>query len=419
VRHQPSPASGEKTSASASGRLIFEVAASAVLLGLLAFPPHRELEPWPLQASLVLAFCVGVLAATHCRVAGTATPNTVVIEASAVFLIPAAVLLAPVAAPFLCAACQCWFHWVVPGSEKRRRIDMTLQMAPPYAAASVAAHVIGHRVPVPLGALLAAALYFSLNAAAVFSYSKLYLRRSLRWAFGNGSVWLIDGVIALFGVLVTSAARDQPWVAITAVPVCWLCQYALLRPQLETQLDVDAKTSLLNVRGLTRRGRAFTEAAMKVGGSMTALMIDIDHFKQINDTYGHPAGDEVLIEVSQRIRAALRDEAVAGRVGGEEFVVLLPRVPLVDAARAAERLRLGVAATPVRTNRGQVTVTVSIGCAALRLGGDVAAPDTLYDMLLAEADVELYAAKAGGRNRVGAEPVRQTQSSEMSPPTAT
>jgi diguanylate cyclase (GGDEF)-like protein len=121
-------------------------------------------------------------------------------------------------------------------------------------------------------------------------------------------------------------------------------------------------------------------------------MLDIDHFKKINDTYGHQAGDEVIREVVQRLSAAGRPGDLLARYGGEEFVLLLPDVG-DDAAAIAERLRAGVAGSPVGTAAGEVPVTISIGVAHLD-------PAERIDALLARADACLYQAKNSGRNRV-------------------
>jgi two-component system cell cycle response regulator len=129
-------------------------------------------------------------------------------------------------------------------------------------------------------------------------------------------------------------------------------------------------------------------------------MLDLDHFKQVNDTYGHAAGDEVLRELAQRVESQVRASDVAARYGGEEFVVLLPHTD-VDAGKAlAERIRRAVSAEPVSfDDEGEVTVTASIGIATV-LPGDEDDLKTVGDSLLARADVALYRAKAAGRNRV-------------------
>ncbi|HEY8943049.1 MAG TPA: GGDEF domain-containing protein, partial [Polyangiaceae bacterium] len=120
-----------------------------------------------------------------------------------------------------------------------------------------------------------------------------------------------------------------------------------------------------------------------------------DHFKKVNDTYGHPAGDEVLIRIAQAVRPVVRNEDVFARYGGEEFAVILRGVDLRGASSLAERLRATVEALTISTDRGPVRVTVSVGCASV--GADF---EMKPETMLATADARLYAAKRGGRNRV-------------------
>jgi len=124
------------------------------------------------------------------------------------------------------------------------------------------------------------------------------------------------------------------------------------------------------------------------------VLLDIDHFKQINDTYGHLAGDTILKELASVVRWKLRREDVFARVGGEEFAILTPEVGLKGAREVAEKVRLVIEATPFRFEKHVIKATVSLGVAVWR-GGDDAA-DALYQ----RADTGLYAAKEGGRNRL-------------------
>ncbi len=132
---------------------------------------------------------------------------------------------------------------------------------------------------------------------------------------------------------------------------------------------------------------------------LSLIMLDLDRFKEINDTYGHAAGDEVLRAVAQQCRSSIREIDVLGRYGGEEFVVLLVDLPDGELDRVAERLRRGVEGLSVVTDRGTVSqLTVSLGGASL----EADTPDLAT--LLASADAALYAAKQAGRNRAIIEP---------------
>jgi diguanylate cyclase (GGDEF)-like protein len=132
------------------------------------------------------------------------------------------------------------------------------------------------------------------------------------------------------------------------------------------------------------------------GCGMAILMIDIDYFKQVNDTYGHGVGDEVLCGMVARWRRTLREIDHLGRIGGEEFIVLLPETTAEMARKVAERLRTVSAASPLMTSAGTVPATVSIGCAPVPGGR------TSLERAIREADRALYQAKNGGRNQVAA-----------------
>ena len=129
---------------------------------------------------------------------------------------------------------------------------------------------------------------------------------------------------------------------------------------------------------------------------MAALLIDIDHFKQINDNYGHDAGDEVLREFALRVASSVRAIDLPCRYGGEEFVVIMPDTPIEGAEIVAERIRGHVSGTPFRVSGSEetLTVTISIGVAATL--GEEDTPEAL----LKRADQGVYEAKAAGRNKV-------------------
>jgi two-component system, cell cycle response regulator len=127
------------------------------------------------------------------------------------------------------------------------------------------------------------------------------------------------------------------------------------------------------------------------------IMADVDGFKQINDTLGHPAGDAVLAEVARRLKSDLRLYDVAGRYGGEEFVLVLPGCDLITATRRADEIRRLVARDPIVTPAGSVSVTVSMGVTATACDSD-----STLETLLQNADAALYRAKKTGRNRVDA-----------------
>ncbi len=162
-----------------------------------------------------------------------------------------------------------------------------------------------------------------------------------------------------------------------------------LRTELEHLATHDSLTNALTRRHMNEIAHSELERCKRSGRSMALLLIDLDHFKKINDSYGHQAGDRVLINFVTRVRALLRLPDRLGRFGGEEFVVLLPEASLDEAIQAANRIRESCAAEA----QGP-TYTVSIGVSVNQ--GDA---DTV-DAILARADAAMYRAKSNGRNRV-------------------
>lgn len=169
---------------------------------------------------------------------------------------------------------------------------------------------------------------------------------------------------------------------------------ANLYMQLQRTAITDELTGLYNRRGLFELGRREVERSLRFGRQLPVVMIDIDHFKEINDTYGHLIGDQVLKVLAQRLRRNVREIDIVGRYGGEEFVILLLENDLPTAQMIAERLRLLISSIPVHTEKGAITVTVSIGVSA------VAHDVRDLPSLLQRADEALYLAKSSGRNRI-------------------
>jgi two-component system cell cycle response regulator len=162
----------------------------------------------------------------------------------------------------------------------------------------------------------------------------------------------------------------------------------------------DTLTGASNRRYFTRHFNRELKRAQRYGGTLALLMIDIDHFKQVNDRFGHAIGDEVLQEFSKRINAGLpRESDWFARIGGEEFVVVLPQTALAGAQTVAEKLRASVAASPMRALAGAISITTSVGVASLDA---LAATQTTasLDSMLDLADRCLYESKNAGRNRV-------------------
>ena len=166
----------------------------------------------------------------------------------------------------------------------------------------------------------------------------------------------------------------------------------------------DVLTGWHNRRYLQVRLNEELARARRNGEQVVCLMLDIDHFKRVNDTWGHAAGDTVLRELANRIDAQVRASDVAARYGGEEFVVLLPSTDKASGVRLAERIRQAVSAVAYKLPCGDsVKITASIGIASTTVEGNTRDLKTLGDSLIARADVALYRAKAAGRDRVAVE----------------
>jgi len=163
--------------------------------------------------------------------------------------------------------------------------------------------------------------------------------------------------------------------------------------KLQEYADRDGLTGIANRRFFEARLRDEYTRWQRYGGEMSVLLFDLDHFKKINDQFGHGVGDTVLREMAQRVAQVVRVQDTFGRFGGEEFALLLPCTPLADAMLVAEKIRNTIGDVPVDVQGVSVPVTASVGGAAERVG----VPN--YDVLINEADAALYSAKRQGRNR--------------------
>lgn len=226
------------------------------------------------------------------------------------------------------------------------------------------------------------------------------------WTFAtadvDGAGWRLVMSVPSASLLapVEGAAAVVPWVALVVLAALGLAvvelgaRYVEGRHALERSSWLDPLTEAYNRRYLDHRLEAELSAARRHRTPVGVLLVDIDRFKRVNDTYGHGAGDQVLRSVADTLRAVVRTEDLVCRWGGEEFLVLMPRTDGAASAVTAERIRAAVAATDVDLGGGRdaIGVTVSIGCAA--------GVDEVPSALIALADRALYCAKDAGRDRV-------------------
>jgi diguanylate cyclase (GGDEF)-like protein len=163
--------------------------------------------------------------------------------------------------------------------------------------------------------------------------------------------------------------------------------------QVRALADTDPLTELLNRRRFSELAEVEFARAKRYSNPIAVIMLDIDHFKQVNDTYGHGVGDQVLKAIAERLRA-VRVSDILARYGGEELVALCPETSAEEAERLAERLCLALRERDIETTEGPIPITASIGVATLERGVEN------LDALIDRADQALYAAKSAGRNCV-------------------
>jgi len=200
------------------------------------------------------------------------------------------------------------------------------------------------------------------------------------------------GILWIWGKGVTRT--DLPVMSIFAKQIGVSLERARLFQEVQSLAFTDPLTGLQNRRSLFELGRVEFSRARRMNRAFCCMMLDLDHFKQINDTYGHPTGDQVLQEFAIRCKDSTRAVDLIGRYGGEEIIILLPETDRETALHVAERLRSSMEASPIKVSSAEVELTVSIG---------VAAKDentTELETLIARADQAMYIAKHKGRNRV-------------------
>ncbi|MGH6780419.1 MAG: diguanylate cyclase [Bradyrhizobium sp.] len=262
------------------------------------------------------------------------------------------------------------------------------------------------------------ALRMTIGAGIVASYAALTAtelwserRKSLKRRWPGVAVPVLHGFVLMLPIVLGDILRPHDatfgssiWVtvfsielvlyAVGTVFVIFMLVSERTVSAHRTAASMDPLTGMFNRRGFAEACARVIEREANSGRPVTALIFDIDHFKGINDRFGHPAGDEILKLFATIVINNLRISDLSGRIGGEEFAALLP-CPLDEGVLAAERVREAFETSGVVVEDGQVDTTVSIGVA----GGPAG---TELEVLLAAADTALYQAKRGGRNRVEA-----------------
>ena len=255
--------------------------------------------------------------------------------------------------------------------------------------AGLAAMVVKNRHYLPAGG--------EVRDTTAYVYTK---RADLRGARSLLVLPLVSADEAIGTIMLASASDKQfgeevrDMLQVIASQVAVSLQNALMYRKMETMATTDGLTGLTNHRAFQERLGAMLERAERFGHAVAVLLCDVDHFKGVNDTHGHPVGDEVLRRVAGVLQEAVRKVDITARYGGEEFAVVLEATDEAGALRLAERIRSDVGNLTLDSEHGQFRVTLSIGAAVFPQD----APDKA--MLIEHADHALYHAKETGRNRV-------------------
>jgi diguanylate cyclase (GGDEF)-like protein len=337
------------------------------------------------------------------RVSGSPHINmTSVWTFAGVLLLPPLLLTLLVAGLYAHLAIRSWYRLQrVPASRTVSNAAIILLSC--YAAQSVlrASGVHDIRAAMTAGwagsfATAAAGLTFFVVNALLVLPARREVGRTPAALFGSWSDNGLEIATLCLGALNALALATLPGLVVLVFPPLLLLHRTVLVKQLEVAAHRDEKTGLYNTSGWHALAERTLAATARQQGTFGILMLDLDHFKQVNDTYGHLAGDAVLRAVAQSIISAVRGRGDAvGRFGGEEFVVLLPGITQPDIGAVAERIRRTISALKVPMGHLSIKgLSVSIGIAVYPNAG------TSLQRLLDAADTALYHAKATGRNKV-------------------
>jgi diguanylate cyclase (GGDEF)-like protein/putative nucleotidyltransferase with HDIG domain len=329
------------------------------------------------------------------------TPRNQSYHTTIVFLIPAAMLLPPELVAFM-GLIQHVPEWLKNRSAWYIQIfnicNWTLSMLAAYAAFHTVLSIdSGSDVQYAVAGIAAAASMVFVNHVLMAPMLHLARGHSIResglFSFPSLST---DLVLAMLGVAMAFFWIINPWLIPFAVAPLLLIHRSLSVPQLQEEARVDAKTGLFNARHFAVALNEELVRAERFERPLSLVMADLDLLRDINNTYGHLAGDAVLQGIAEVFRAQLRHYDVPARFGGEEFAILLPETAPEQALEIAERIRRMVAASSfdVETSSEPIRATISIGVAGFpRDGADA-------NELIHQADLAVYRAKLQGRNRV-------------------
>ena len=390
------------------GYVILAPVAAAVAIGFTAMSTSFSLAVLAKFAALLLCGLASVEATRRMD----EPQGALVRDLLTVWCLPIAVLLPPFWALLAPIPLLSYTQWRVHRGVLHRRVFSAAAIGLAYGSASVAFHALpatiagpglgggAHAVRWALAVAACDVLAWSINNG-IISVAIKASDPSMSLAgvvFGRESM-IADFVQFCLGVVVTIVVAVNPVLLVFAAPSVLLQRRFMMHAQLVSESRIDGKTGLLNAVTWQREARLEITRAIRTRTPLAVAIADIDHFKAVNDTYGHLAGDAVLAGIARAMSALLRDYDIIGRFGGEEFAILLPHTGADEVKRIAERLREKLAEIIVPVNAGTAAesplqVTISIGVATL----DGSRRD--LDEMLAAADSALYRAKNTGRNKV-------------------
>jgi diguanylate cyclase (GGDEF)-like protein/putative nucleotidyltransferase with HDIG domain len=392
----PGPSDSGGLSRSGAALYVVVVAATLAVTAPLAGRIDASVGPWT-------TFGVLAVGAALAQLFVVATPRNYSLQTAGVFLLPAALLLPPEFLVLVAVAQHVpeWLRNRYPWYIQSFNIcNYTLAMLAAWASARGVMRldglIVAQDVRFAVSGVIAAAVFVLVNHGILAAMLRLARGHSLResglFSFEGLST---DLVLAALGVGVAALWNVNPWLMPFALAPLVLIHRALAVPQLQAEARVDPKTGLFNARHFSA---VLTEELARAGRferPLSLIMADLDLLRDVNNTYGHLAGDAVLKGVADVFREQLRHYDVPARFGGEEFSILLPETSAEQALEIADRIRKAVATRTFGADgHGPIGVTISVGVATFPK--DAADPNALIH----EADLAVYRAKLQGRNRV-------------------
>jgi diguanylate cyclase (GGDEF)-like protein/putative nucleotidyltransferase with HDIG domain len=351
-----------------------------------------EMRSWPAFLILVVAASLAQLFAFH-------TIRNQVFHTTPLFFVAGAMLLMPqllVLLPLI-SHIPDWlrkrYAWYI---QTFNILNFTLAVMSAWGAARLMDGALSNRNAAwAAGAAAAAATYVVLNNAGFAAILYLARGHSPREILKPQTI-AADASLACLGIALATFWRADAWLVPFALVPIFLLHFALRLPQLQEEARFDSKTGLANARHFTEALSEELTRARRFSRPLSVIVADLDLLRNINNTYGHLAGDAVLAGVADVIRSHVRHYDVAARFGGEEFAILLPETTFNEGWEIAERIRDSAASTPIwaESARQYVHATLSMGVASFPNHG------TDPDDLLHRADLASYRAKLQGRNRV-------------------